>query len=150
MVLKLDKNGAYQWHTFYSTSATRLAVDASGNVLLGGSDSAAWLGDNNTQPLDPYHGLIDISLVKLSATGQYQWHTFYGTADYNESASGLAARTDGSILLAGSAKVSFQIDGKTLLHDYTGDNSWPNILVMKVTDQPPELKNKTYLAVIRH
>jgi len=43
-------------------------MDASGNVLLGGSDSAAWLGDNNTQPLDPYHGLIGISLVKLSAT----------------------------------------------------------------------------------
>ena len=43
VVLKLDKNGAYQWHTYYPTSATRLAVDASSNVLLGGSDSAAWL-----------------------------------------------------------------------------------------------------------
>lgn len=49
-----------------------------------------------------------ISAWSSSLRRANQWHTFYGAADYNKSAAGLAAGTDGSILLAGSEKVSMQ------------------------------------------
>jgi hypothetical protein len=81
-VLKLDSNGAYQWHTFYGIEdkegASALAIDASGNIFVTGSSNSSWNGPNGQLPLNAHSVGIDVFVLKLDPNGAYQWHTFYG------------------------------------------------------------------------
>ena len=83
VVLKLAANGAYGWHTFYGSAgeadyANNLNLDSSNNLYIAGRSYATWTGDGNVGPLHAFSGYRDISIFKLTATGAYQWHTFYG------------------------------------------------------------------------
>ncbi len=70
VVLKLTSAAAYQWHTFYGSStgdgSASIAV-ASSNVYVAGTSDATWQGDNNTNPLNPYTGDIDIVVLKVGS-----------------------------------------------------------------------------------
>jgi hypothetical protein len=92
-VLKLGSNGDYQWHTFmggqylYEESAS-IAVDGAAVYVAGTTDSGWTVGTD--EPLNAYAGGNDIVVVKLDSDGDYQWHTFYGSAE-NDGANGVIA-----------------------------------------------------------
>ena len=70
VALKLNSNGAYQWHTFYgSTGPDRgndIAVDGSGgNVYITGYSGATWQGDGGNNPLHAHSGNDDIVVLKF-------------------------------------------------------------------------------------
>ena len=91
-VLKLDRDGAYLWHTFYGSSdndrGMSLALDAQDNITIGGYSAAAWQGDGSANPIHPFSASTgtthnDLLVLKLDKHGAYQWHTFYGSAANN-------------------------------------------------------------------
>jgi hypothetical protein len=95
-VVKLDSNGTYQWHTFYGSANTDvakgIALDDSGNVYVTGYSAATWLGiddictpGTSPCPLNAYTGGNEIFVLKLNSLGAYQWHTFYGSSDPDQS-----------------------------------------------------------------
>jgi hypothetical protein len=93
VVLKLDSNGAYQWHTFYGSDASDagfgVAVDhGSGSVYVTGESESDW-----GEPLHTHDGFHDTFVLKLNTNGAYQWHTFYGSGAAD---AGLGIAVDGS------------------------------------------------------
>jgi hypothetical protein len=84
MILKLNNNGVYQWHTFYGTASgndyANDLVNSSDNTLyIAGRSYGTWQGDGAVDPLHSYSGSsADICVLKLNTEGQYLWHTFYG------------------------------------------------------------------------
>ncbi len=84
-VLKLNGDGAYQWHTFYGSAqhdsfglSDRIALDQNGGVYFTGASRESWSGDDGAAPLHPYENSISLGVLKLNTAGAYQWHTFYG------------------------------------------------------------------------
>jgi parallel beta-helix repeat protein len=106
LVLKLDSNGSYQWHTFYGSSSDDygygFAMDGSGNIYVMGGSYASWNGPANQSPLHSYNGYTsDIFVLKLDSSGSYQWHTFYGSSDYYDAGYGIAMDGSGNVYITG-------------------------------------------------
>lgn len=126
-VVKLDRQGAYEWHTFYGSDlasgvwGTRLVADASGNVYISGYSDGAWDGPGPIAPLNPYSGLMDLFVLKLASSGAYQWHTFYGPSASYADAFDIALDAAGSIYVGGSTSATWDGPGPTApLHAYAG------------------------------
>jgi hypothetical protein len=131
-VLKLDTNGAYQWHTFYGSASNdvgrALAVDG-GNVYVTGESGATWDGPAAAAPLNTHSGDDDLFVLKLNSSGAYQWHTFYGSA-INDGAYGLAVDTGGNVHVTGYSYPTW--DGPAAqppLHTHSGGT---DLLVLKL------------------
>jgi hypothetical protein len=123
-VLKLDASGAYQWHTFYgSTSSDNgdgIAVDGIGGVYITGSSDSSWNGPAGQAPLHAHTGYNDIVVLKLDSSGAYQWHTFYGSVDYDEG-NGIAVDISDSIYIVGNSWSSWNGPaGQAPLHAHNG------------------------------
>ncbi len=122
VVLKLDSNGAYQWHTFYGSTDNEdgraIAVDTSGNVYVTGQ-SSAW-----GSPLNAHSGSTDIFVLKLDSSGAYQWHTFYGSTidDYSFC---IAVDGTGNVYVAGDSGATWG----SPLNAHSGDY---DIVVLKL------------------
>jgi hypothetical protein len=88
-VLKLNSSGTYQWHTFYgagnffSDSGQAVAVDPDGSAYVTGYANANWPGDGGAPPRHAFSGNYDFVVLKLDKDGRYQWHTFYGSAEFD-------------------------------------------------------------------
>jgi hypothetical protein len=86
-VLKLNTNGAYQWHTFYGGETDMgfgITLDGKGGVYVAGQSYSSWLGDGDSEPLHPFsESIYDMVILKLDTSGVYQWHTFYGSSDHD-------------------------------------------------------------------
>jgi hypothetical protein len=117
-VLKLDTNGAYQWHTFYGSSLSSvsgadvgnaIALDQNGNVFVIGYSLSNWsAGDDNLPPKHSHQGDgFDVVLLKLSTDGSYQWHTFFGAADSDDAGNALAVSGNGDVYVTGYSSVSW-------------------------------------------
>jgi hypothetical protein len=124
MVLKLNSAGVYQWHTFYGSAQGDYGdgpvLDGEGNFYQAASSGASWQGDNNSNPLHPHSGSIDITFLKLNSAGAYQWHTFYGSSavDYGY---GLVLDGARSLIAVGASNASWLGDGNAgPLHAYSG------------------------------
>jgi len=90
-VVKLDHAGVYKWHTFLRDisqgallNGAALTTDSDNNIYLVGASKANWAGTTeiDTPPLHAYNdGYQNLAVLKLSSTGSYQWHTFWGNSD---------------------------------------------------------------------
>jgi hypothetical protein len=123
VIIKLDANGTYQWHTFYPTVSSfkrGITTDSNGNVYFTGYNHASWQGDGNTDPLHPFSGGIDdILVVKLNSSGVYQWHTFYGS-EYYDFGHGISTDEDDNVYVCGFSEWTWQGDNDTdPLHEFS-------------------------------
>jgi hypothetical protein len=125
-VCKLSSNGNLQWYTMYGSSmndyATSIAVDATA-LYITGESAEGWVGDSDRAPLHAYTGLSDITVLKLTRNGVYQWHTFYGSASGQDKALDIAV--DGTFLyVVGESEKSWQAAGSTApVHAHSGGNA---------------------------
>jgi hypothetical protein len=136
VVVKLDSTGTYQWHTFYgssdSDSGRGIAIDGDGNVYITGRSQASWTGDGDAMPLHPHSGGYDITALKLDSQGAYQWHTFYGSSDSDDSR-GIAVDNDGGVYISGHGYASWLGDAAAApLHPYSGNL---DIITLKLDSQ---------------
>ena len=133
-VLKLTSSGAYQWHTFYGSAGAGefgqgIAVDGSGNVYVTGESDATWNGDGGAAPLHAYSSSSDIFVLKLTSSGAYQWHTFYGSAGGD--VGNAIAYDSGNVYVTGESNAIWNGDGGAApLHAYSGSS---DIFVLKFT-----------------
>ena len=138
MVLKLDSAGAYGWHTFYGGSLSDggygVVVDAS-SLYVAGASGASWNGDDGASPLHPFTDFgSDITILKLSSAGAYQWHTFYGSADGIALGYGIALDGSGDLYVTGNSANTWNAgatDTIEPLHGHSGSGI-DNMTVLKL------------------
>ncbi len=122
--LSLSNHPAYAWHTFLGSSSAALSMtrDSGGNIYLTGESTSSWDGPGGVAPINAYTGGSEIVVVKLSKDGAYQWHTFFGSTNY-DGAYSIAVDGSGNIYLAGWSEGDWNGPGGIApLHAYfTGD-----------------------------
>ncbi len=143
VVLKLNTNGAYQWHTFYGASSATdvgngIALDAGGNVYVTGYSSATWNGPGAVPPSNPFSGgaAFDVMVLRLDTSGGYLWHAFYGSLAGTAIGNGIAVDAgSGSAYLTGFSNATWNGPGATPpLSAYSGTG---DIVVLKLASQAP-------------
>ena len=114
LVMKLDSNGAYQWHTFYGGSGdeggTDLVFDSAGNLYVTGTGTATW-----GAPLHAYTSSEDAFVLKLTGSGAYQWHTFYG-GNWSDYGNAIAVDSHDDVYIVGMSDTAWGAP----LHAHTG------------------------------
>ncbi len=106
---KLSSNGQLIWSTFIggnqNESGTAIAVDASGNVVVGGMTSSTDFAAHRTAQ-ETYNTLNcehDAFLFKFNSDGTQDWATYYG-GWRAEQAYGLAINTANQIICVGQSE----------------------------------------------
>ena len=130
--LPLIIDPTYEWHTFYgssgSDSGNSIAVDGNDNILVTGESSATWNGDSDVGPLHAHSGYTDIFVLKLGPDGNYQWHTFYGSVNY-DFGYGIAVDGSDNILVTGYSAATWNGNtGQAPKHGHSGSDE---IVVLK-------------------
>ncbi len=148
VVVKLDANGNYLWHTFYGGSGleegTAIALDADGDIFVCAVSEANWLGDGGAAPLHAYTGGKDIAVLKLTSAGQYLWHTFYGSG-VRDGAIDIALDSQGNAAIAGSSNATWLGDASAApVHAHSGAN---DIALLKLSGDGAYLWHTFYGAL---
>ncbi len=129
-VLKMDKDGAYQWHTFYGGDGAEtydtpsISFDEPGDLYVTGY-AGNWNGPNGESPLNPVTGPF---VLNLDNTGEYQWHTFY-------EGGGRSIATDGTgnVYMTGESELSWDgPQGQPPLNPYSDERDF---VVVKLSDE---------------
>jgi len=126
VIVKLDANGVYQWHTFYGSSnldwGSDITIAKDGSIYVTGDSTASWLGDKGAAPLHPHSGSDDLVVLKLDSQGAYQWHTFYGSGNY-DAGIGIGVAPNGNIYTLADSSGGWLGDGNTEpLHGPSGNH----------------------------
>jgi hypothetical protein len=136
LVIKLDSEGQYVWHTFFGNEREQYAydivIDSNGDLVIAGSSQGDWYGPDEAAPLYSYAGeyYSDAFVLKLDRDGEYLWHAFLGAESQHERFDGVAIDLDDNIYLAGRCSYSFEGPyGDGPINDFTGESG---ILVMKL------------------
>ncbi|MDG2307686.1 MAG: DUF1566 domain-containing protein [Candidatus Binatia bacterium] len=115
------------WNTFLGGSgfdgALAIAVDASGNVYVGGYSEATW-----GSPVRAYSGDGDGFAAKLDASGTLLWNTFLGGSGY-DTASAIAMDASGSVYVGGNSHATWGSPERA----YSGDG---DAFAAKLGDPP--------------
>ena len=124
VVVRLDSDGTYRWHTFYGGSGldggAAIAVDGRGGLYLAGYSYDTWMGPGETGPLNAWAGPSDIVVVKVDSAGAYRWHTFYGSSS-DDAGYGIAVDGRGGVYLAGSGAATWTgPEGQAPLNAFAG------------------------------
>jgi hypothetical protein len=135
-VLKLDADGAYQWHTFYGSTGhdygRAIAVDGR-SVYVAGDGYGTWAGDLGAAPLHPHGPNRSLAVMKLDTDGAYQWHTFYGADE--DVGNGVAANGDGYVVVTGKGNETWNGDGDTPpIHD-ANSTGYAESFVLKLDER---------------
>ena len=107
---KLNAGGGLLWNSFLGGAdydmAESLAVDESGNVIVGGYSYAGW--GTPSRPFQGWDGL-DIFAAKLDGGGALAWNTFLRSTDLAINYWGMGIATDGSgsVFVMGTSEVTF-------------------------------------------
>ena len=125
VVVKLDKNGTYKWHTFLGANNRNygyaITSDNNDNLYIAGRSDASWNGPGSVAPLNAYSGDYDIAVIKLNSAGIYQWHTFYGSSG-SDLASGISSDSMGNAYITGSSNSTWNgPSAVSPLNDYKGN-----------------------------
>jgi len=102
VVVTLDENGTYLWHTFFGSGHAN--YNNGGNAVAGGvwvtgyTAGGSWSGPAGQPPLAPFVGLQNAFVLKLTPAGDYQWHAFFGAGSADAFAVGVDAAGDGVVL----------------------------------------------------
>jgi hypothetical protein len=104
-ILKFSSNGSRIWGTYYGGSGNELgnliAIDASGNVYLGGNTySTTDIASTGAYDVT-LGGSADAFLVKFSSTGSRIWGTYYGGSSGNDDGRAIATDASGNVYLGG-------------------------------------------------
>lgn len=98
---KLDSHGNLLWNTFLGGAGHddgyAIAVDGSGNVILGGRSDITW-----GAPLQGISGGYDAFAAKLESNGNLLWNTFLGGGLVDEGRM-IAADGSGNVIVGGSS-----------------------------------------------
>nr|NQU90832.1 SBBP repeat-containing protein [Bacteroidota bacterium] len=137
-VLKLDTAGAYQWHTFYGSEGFdevhEVGVDGNGNIYMVGESDTTWNGPTGQSPLHAYSGNGDVAVVKLNNSGEYQWHTFYGSATAGDACRAISLDESGNIYLTGNSRANWQgPNSANPINPYNGTGA-ADIMIMKLNN----------------
>ncbi len=135
LILKLDPQGAYQWHTFYGSAADdygyALAIKDA-RLYVTGVSPDSWTGDNNQSPVHPYTAGDDAVILRLDTDGRYQWHAFYGGSSMDEGRA-LAVDTDGDLYIAGASRTAWNGNaGAAPLHPFSEGAG--DLFILKLRD----------------
>lgn len=104
---KLNSSGELLWHTFIGSANTddgkAIAVDGAGNVYTAGDSDTPW-----GTPVNPHAGAgqVDAFLAQLDSSGARQWHTFLGSATWDE-ARAIAVDGNGNLYVAGGSDATW-------------------------------------------
>ena len=122
-VVKLDKDGNYLWHTFFGGAGKDWgwSVVPLGNaIFLQGVSRMSWLGPSGQAPLHAHSGGDDATMLRLSNSGAYVWHTFFGSPD-NETTWGFSMDST-SLFLCGHGTTAWNgPSGQPPVHAFSGD-----------------------------
>ena len=105
VIVKLNIDGTYRWHTFLGMSNNEFPFDLV-QSRDGGLIIAADARGNFGSPHVAFAGAIDALLLKLDAGGNLLWHTYLGGVG-NEQGFGVHETRNGDILLVGGADATF-------------------------------------------
>ena len=87
-------------------------------------------------PKHAYSGSVDIVVLKLSPEGNYQWHTFYGSAG-GDAGYGIAVDGSDNILVTGYSLTTWDGDGDAgPLHAHSGSYDIVVLKLAEVIDYP--------------
>jgi hypothetical protein len=139
--LKLNSEGAYQWHTFYGSTTSddyglELALDSGAGVCIVGRSKGTWMAGGSS-PVHPYTGDADLTVLRINSTGDYQWHTFYGSSS-QDLGQDITIDSRGYIHATGASLATWAGDGDTPpLHGYTGDQDVYELVLGGVPEPVP-------------
>jgi hypothetical protein len=129
LVLKLDANGGYLWHTFHdsdsydcSESGKSLVVGDSGNVYVTGSSFNSD-GDGESLP--------DSFALKLNPAGEQQWLALFGP----DGGRSIAVDGDDNLYVTGFSSNTWNgPDGQSPLNPHFGGSYSSNLFVVKLDE----------------
>ena len=145
-VARFDSSGKYRWaKTFGSglfTSAGSVAVDASGNVVLGGTFQGSV--DFGSGSAVSAVGIDDIFLVTFDSAGTHEWQTTFGAASQEQVLDTVAVDSHGNVVIAGRAdSLDFGGGAKTGYYiakfDSKGVYAWSNAFAATTVEGGPWL-----------
>ena len=84
-----------------------------GYLYVAGTSFDSWVGDGSAQPIHAYSGESDLVVMKLSTSGAYQWHTFYGSITEWEYTEGMVVDESGNVTIIADSDISWNGDGGT-------------------------------------
>ncbi len=125
VLVKLNSAGALDWYSLLGSSASESASDVafttSGALYVCSSTNAGVAALGVTAPLSPFQGGTDYWLIKLTASGPVDWHTFAGTAAGTDSALNGAPTADGGYTVTGYTNTGvLSLDGRAPVQSYLG------------------------------
>ncbi len=161
LVLRLDVNGAYRWHTFFGSAADdaayALALDHTNHIYLTGYSAAGWNGPTSDDlPRNPHSGYGDGFVLSLNPEGSYAWHTFFGAKRLSEESfrgfdRGMGMVLDNrvpnnrSLFLTGSSDAPWEGPwGEQPVRAYTGISDQLLVLALRL------LPTRLYLPLVFH
>jgi len=140
VVLALDADGNYSWHTFYGSGdgdeGAEITADATGNVYVTGFSESPWDGPDGEAALNGFSGSVsgatNAVVLGLAADGSYRWHTFYGAVGGWTFGTSIAAGADGLLRVAGRGYPSWNgPGGEAPVHDFSaGDGDQTDLFVL--------------------
>jgi len=134
LIAKFDNSGALDWSNTMGCSGDdfgwNVAVNNDGYVYVAGMSVGTW-----GTPVNPFVGMADVYIAKLSSEGAWQWHTFMGSADF-DGCSGIVLDTGGNIFVAGRSDDTWGMP----INPHTGYGNF-DAFVAKL-EQEPEINVK--------